>query len=54
MKTKISVLVAAVAILTLSFTFVNEQTSPADENKVSRNSAASTPVGGFLADDVVK
>lgn len=54
MKTKISLLTAVLAILTLSFTFVNVESSPGNKKPVSKNSMANPPIGGFVADDVVK
>lgn len=53
MKTKISLLIGAVAIVTLSFTFVNNS-SPTKELVEQTNTSNSAPVGGFVSDEIVK
>jgi hypothetical protein len=54
MKTKIILLIGAVALVTLSFTFgVSESPSKHVHQNVTV-SADSAPVGGFIADEIVK
>ena len=54
MKTKITLLAGAVALVTLSFTFgVNESPSQNVHQNTSA-SISSAPVGGFVADEIVK
>ena len=52
MKTKITFLIASIALVTLSFTFASVKEPKLDETpaRVIDNSA---PVGGLYADDVV-
>jgi cell division protein FtsL len=55
MKTKIILLLSAVALLTLSFTFVSVKT--ADKKELQNNitsSATSAPIGGLYVDEVVE
>jgi hypothetical protein len=53
MKTKITILIGSVALITLSFTFATADTSsqPITPNAISSDSA---PVGGLVADEIVK
>lgn len=53
MKTKITLLISAVALVTLSFTFANID-SPAPKTPEKVAATASEPIGGFMADDVVE
>lgn len=53
MKTKISVLLAIVALVTLSFTFANVS-EPASANTQEAISSVSAPVGGIILEDVAK
>jgi hypothetical protein len=53
MKTKIILLIGAVALVTLSFTFSNVEKPIKSSVHVSLTNA-STPVGGIIADEVVK
>lgn len=53
MKTKIMLLIGGVALVTLSFTFgVND--SPSKQVHQNTNATDSAPVGGFIADEIVK
>lgn len=53
MKTRITLLIASVALVTLSFTFVGGQN---DARKMQEHpkSTVVTPIGGILADEVVR
>jgi hypothetical protein len=54
MKTKITVLIGAVALVTLSFTFSsNDSASKKSEQKMT-SSSDTAPIGGFIADEIVK
>lgn len=55
MKTKITLLIAAVALVTLSFTFSNVN-KPLNKEATQNTSSASVsePVGGLFVDTVVK
>ena len=52
MKNKILIFIGAVAVLTLSFTFVGIETR--NEVEPSTPVAESAPIGGFIADEMVK
>ena len=54
MKTKITLLIGAVALVTLSFTFANVNTKAPQQEQNIANSTVSTPVGGIMSDEVVK
>lgn len=54
MKTRITLLIACVATVTLSFTFANVDTKNEDKASVSPASSLVTPLGGLIADEVVK
>jgi hypothetical protein len=53
MKTKITILVSAIALITLSFTFANVDT-PRNTQEKAITTSSQTPVGGLLADQVEK
>jgi hypothetical protein len=50
MKTKAILLIAATALVTLSFTFATLKKSPV-EKKAIESSSNNAPVGGFASDD---
>ena len=54
MRTKISLLIGFVAILTLSFTFVSVQESQPIKQEPVKAVTHSAPVGGLFADEVVE
>lgn len=54
MKTKIILLLSAVALVTLSFTFSVVNAPVTKEVQNIGNSNGSEPVGGFVADQIVK
>lgn len=55
MKTKITLLIGIVALVTLSFTFSNLDMPLVDANQeISRSTDSSAPVGGFIVDEIVK
>ncbi len=55
MKTKISLILAAVALVTLSFTFVNvSPESSAKPTNTMVNQTSEAPIGGLIEDEVVK
>lgn len=54
MKTKISLLFAAAALVTLSFTFVNLESPSKKVDQNLTNSNNSAPIGGFIADEIIK
>jgi hypothetical protein len=53
MKTKIILFIAAVATVTLSFTFVAVE-KPSHKTELSNNTTANPEIGGFVSDAVVK
>lgn len=53
MKTKLTLLLGAVAIITLSFTVSNSETPLKEEQNMS-TAISSAPVGGFVADEMIK
>ncbi len=53
MKTKIIIFIAAVATVTLSFTFATVE-KPVRNADVTKNSTANAEIGGFVSDSVVK
>jgi hypothetical protein len=54
MKTKLTLLIGAVALVTLSFTFANVDNQTAKQDVNIENSSTSSPVGGIMSDEVVK
>jgi hypothetical protein len=54
MKTKITLFIGAVALVTLSFTFANVKTPHNSPVQATTKSAISAPVGGIVSDEVVK
>ena len=54
MKTKITLLIGAVALVTLSFTFANVNKPIAKDMNPSTAMDHSEPVGGLFADEVVE
>jgi hypothetical protein len=55
MKTKISFFIAAVALVTLSFTFVKvDSPSTKIDMAPSPGTSVITPVGGIISDEVIK
>ncbi len=54
MKTRITLLIGAVALITLSFTFAGVDSQTAKPEAKAVNSDIETPVGGLLADEVAK
>lgn len=54
MKTKITLLIGAVALVTLSFTFATVDETSAKAPIEQSNSNSAGPVGGLIADEVVK
>lgn len=54
MKTKALLLVGAVALVTLSFTFVSATNSKANKVKSSSAAQQEAPVGGLGAEEVVR
>lgn len=54
MKTKITILLGAVALVTLSFTFATVENKSHKHVEASQNTGVSSPVGGLMADQVVK
>ena len=55
MKTKLTLVIAAVALLTLSFTFasVKEPIKTKVDSSLSPTISQTEPVGGLIAEDVV-
>lgn len=51
MKTKITVLISAIALATLSFTFANVDT-PRNTQEKAVTTSSQTPVGGLIVDEV--
>lgn len=54
MKTKISLLIAAVALFTFSFTFVKVEKTAKSSVKEVANLSVPAPAGGLISDEVVK
>ena len=54
MKTKITLFLGAVALVTLSFTFSTVENKSHKHVESSQNASVSSPVGGLMADQVVK
>jgi hypothetical protein len=54
MKTRITLLIGAVALITLSFTFANVDTSKEYQVNESANLELTAPVGGIIADEVIR
>lgn len=54
MKTKITLLIGAVALVTLSFTFASIDAPLKKDSQKMSNISVSEPVGGFISDDVAK
>lgn len=54
MKTKITLLIGAVALVTLSFTFANVDKRAVKSPTEQTHSNHSAPIGGLIADEVVK
>ena len=54
MKTRITLFLALVALITLSFTFASVDTRNHKQAENINSASASTPVGGLVADEVVK
>ena len=54
MKTKISLAIALVALITLSFTFVSVESTSGKVNQNVSASGNSAPAGGFIADEMIK
>lgn len=53
MKTKITLLIGAVALVTLSFTFASVD-QPVQRTEAVAQGNFAAPVGGMIADEVVK
>lgn len=54
MKTKIILLIGAVALVTLSFTFASIDAPLNKDAQKMTSTTVSEPVGGFIADEVAK
>lgn len=54
MKTKITLLIGAVALVTLSFTFASVENPSKKADYELRTPGDSAPVGGLIADEIVK
>lgn len=54
MKARVSILIGAVALITLSFTFATTGSASSQNQIMDGYSADSAPVGGFVADKMVK
>ena len=54
MKTKITLLIGAVALVTLSFTFTSIKPSQDKSSKDVVRSNTSAPAGGIMVDEVVQ
>lgn len=55
MKTKITLFIGAVALVTLSFTFANVDNTQISKAQDSRStSQGDSPIGGIMSDEVVK
>ena len=55
MKTKITLLIGAVALVTLSFTFAHvESTQDNKAQDLKSTSQVESPIGGLMSDEVVK
>lgn len=54
MKTKITLLIGAVALVTLSFTFANVETPINKDSQNNTSTSVATPIGGIVADEVVR
>lgn len=51
MKSKIFLLIAGVAVVTLSFTFASSSTAQKNEGKSNTQEAIDAPAGGLALDD---
>jgi hypothetical protein len=54
MKTRITLLIAAVALVTLSFTFASVENPATKESNKSTSASVSEPVGGLVVDQVAE
>lgn len=55
MKTKITLLIGAVALVTLSFTFANVESIQQNKpQNVTSDTQVESPIGGLMSDEVVK
>ncbi len=54
MKTKISILIAAVALVTLSFTFVSVEQPVNNTDQQASSTAIPSPVGGIILEEVAR
>ena len=54
MKTKIIVLIGAVSLVTLSFTFTHVNMARPDQTQTATKTVGSEPVGGFAAVEITK
>jgi hypothetical protein len=54
MKTKITLLIGAVALVTLSFTFANVEKTARKDTQIHPTTSVSTPVGGLVSDEVAR
>jgi hypothetical protein len=54
MKTKLTLLLGVVALVTLSFTFANVNSNESKKVQIVAASNNSTPIGGIVADEVIK
>lgn len=51
MKTRIFLLISAVALVTLSFTFASRNTVKVEKTSAPTTAQYSEPVGGFVSED---
>jgi hypothetical protein len=54
MKTKALLLVGTVALVTLSFTFVNTSKGKVTNSQAGKGTVQEAPVGGLAAEEVVR
>lgn len=53
MKSKITLIIASVALVTLSFTFAGVTTEPSATSEKPQEAQALEPIGGIVSDEVV-
>ncbi|MEO7989521.1 MAG: hypothetical protein ABI663_08275 [Chryseolinea sp.] len=51
MKTKVIILIAISAVVTLSFTFASKRTAVSSKHTISNSADEKAPLGGFVSED---
>ena len=54
MKTKLTLLLGTIAVVSLSFTFVSVDSKDQPVSKPSNQTDTSAPIGGIISDEVIR